>query len=60
MTASTERRLMALERTTQATEPGALPVVLPEGATDAELDALLRRGLDAYRETDPAFIDLFV
>ena len=60
VTANTERRVAALERTLQPAAPSALPVVLPEGATDAELDALRRRGLDAYLETDPDFIDLFV
>lgn len=60
MTAANERRLEDLERGRRADGPGRLPVVLPDTATNAELDELRRRGLEAYRQDDLAFVDLFV
>ena len=59
MTATTKRRLADLERTTNAV-PRALPAVVPDNTTAAELDALRRRGVDAYRKSDPAFMELFL
>ena len=56
MTAANERRLDALERTRGADAARPLPVVLPDTATDAELDELRRRGVEAYRQSDPAFL----
>ena len=50
---------LLLERTTSAM-PRALPVIVPATTTDAELDALRRRGVDAWRECDPDFFDLFL
>ncbi len=60
MTAANARRLEALERTGGADPPRPLPVVLPDTATDAELDTLRRRGVEAYRASDPAFLELFL
>ena len=53
-------RLKALERTGYAHASRPLPVVLPDTATDAELEALRRSGRQAYRENDPALFDLFI
>ena len=53
-------RLDILERIRCTNTPRPLPVVLPDTATNAELDELRRRGLDAYRQSDPSFLDLFV
>lgn len=55
-----ERRVEALERTRCADAARALPVVLPDTATDTELDTFRRSGVEAYRASDPAFLDLFV
>lgn len=60
MTAKTERRVETLERAHCADSARPLPVVLPDTATDAELDTLRRRGVEAYRASDSAFLDLFV
>ena len=60
MTAANERRLEALERTRGADAPRPLPMVLPDTATEAELDTLRRHGVEAYRQSDPAFLELFV
>ena len=59
MTATTKRRIADLERATGAV-PRALPVIVPDATTDAELHALRRRGVDAWRECDPDFFDLFL
>ncbi len=53
-------RLNALERTACADARRPLPVVLPDNATNAELDELRRSGVEAYRQSDPTFLDLFV
>ena len=53
-------RLDALERNGHTDTPRPLPVVLPDTATNAELDEARRRVLDAYRQDDPSFLDLFV
>lgn len=60
MTTANERRLDALECAIGPNAARPLPVVLPDSATDAELDALHCRGIEAYRASDPAFLDLFV
>lgn len=60
MTAANERRLDALESTRGADAARPLPVVLPDTATDDELDTLRRHGVEAYRATDPAFLELFI
>ena len=53
-------RLAELERIRRNSTPRPLPVVLPDTVTDAELAALRRRGVDAYRQSDRAFVDSFV
>ena len=53
-------RLDALERIGCGKAPRPLPVVMPDTTTNAKLDEAHRRGLDAYRQSDPAFLDLFV
>ena len=58
MTAKTERRLDVLEGVRTRFNP--LPVIVPDSTTDAELAALRRRGVQAYRESDPDFVDLFI
>ena len=45
-------RLDALERNGHTDTPRPLPVVLPDTATNAELDEARRRGLDAYRQDE--------
>lgn len=60
MTAANERRLDVLERTRGADAARPLPVVLSDTATEAELDTLRRLGLDVYRQSDPAFLELFI
>lgn len=58
MTTKTERRLEALEAFRTRFNP--LPEVVADSTTDAELMALRRRGVQAYRESDPDFVDLFI
>lgn len=60
VTTANERRLDALERTRCPDAVRPLPVVLPDTATDAELNTLRRHGVEAYRATDPAFLELFI
>lgn len=60
MNAANERRLAALERTRCTAAARPLPVVLADTATDAEVDTLRRSGFDVYRQSDAAFLDLFV
>ena len=59
MTAAIKRRLAALESTTAAM-PRPLPVIVPDTTTDADLHALRRRGVDAYRASDHDFFELFL
>ena len=58
MTTKNERRLDVLEGVRTRFTP--LPEVVADSTTDAELMALFRRGVQAYRESDPAFVSLFV
>ena len=58
MTAKNERRLDVLEGVKTRFTP--LPEVVADRTTDAELMALRRRGVPAYRENDPNFVDLFI
>ena len=58
MTSKTERRLEALEDVRSRFTP--LPEVVSDSTTDGELMALRRRGVQAYRESDPALVSLFV
>jgi hypothetical protein len=51
-------RLAALER--NHADARTLPAVVPETTTDAELEALRRSGIEAYRESDPDLINRFV
>lgn len=53
-------RLDALERIGCTNTPRPLPVAMPDTATNAELDELRRLSVDAYRQSDPSFLDLFV
>ena len=59
MTAALGRRLMALE-TRDSDQAKQLPRLVPDAATDTELARLRTHGLEVYRESDPAFIELFV
>ncbi len=59
MTTALTRRLEALEATA-CDQAKPLPVVVPDGTTDAELARLRKHGREVYRESDPAFLDLFV
>lgn len=58
MTAKTERRLDVLESVRNRFTP--FPESVLDSTTDAELAALRRRGVQAYRESDPDFVDLFL
>ena len=58
VTAATKRRIDALEGAKTRFAP--LPEIVPDTTTDAELMALRCRGVDAYRESDPGFVDLFL
>ena len=59
MNASLSRRLEALEATDDDTVK-QLPEVVPDDTTDTELGRLRKHGREVYRESDPAFIELFV
>ena len=54
-----DSRLLALEAV-GSDQAKALPAVVPDSTPDAELARLRRNGREVYRESDPAFIDLFV
>lgn len=60
MSAQIERRVAALERTLGVDAARPLPVVLPDTATDAELDTLRQSGVDAFRWCDGDLLDLFI
>lgn len=53
-------RLMALEGVGAGDHPKPLPRLVPDATTDTELARLRQHGRDVLRESDPAFIDLFV
>ena len=59
MTAGILRRLKALETTT-GDLPKPLPTILPDSATDAEIEALQHHGIEVFRASDPALFDAFV
>ena len=59
MNASLSRRLEALEAT-DSNHAKQLPQVVPDDTTDTELARLRTHGREVYRESDPAFIELFV
>ncbi len=53
------RRLKALETTTgDILKP--LPTILPDTASDAEVEALQRAGVKVFRAGEPAMVDYFV
>lgn|GEM_PF-6159614 len=52
-----ERRMCALERAATPIE-GQLPTLLPDDATDADLERLRAAGVEAYRFSDG--VGLFV
>lgn len=58
MTTKTGRRLDMLEGVRTRFTP--LPEVVADSTTDAELMALRCRGVQAYRESDRDFVDLFI
>ena len=59
MSDSLRRRLMALEAAREGDGPGALPLVVADEASDAELRELARQsGLPVYRMADA--VELFV
>lgn len=59
MNASLSRRLEVLEATDDDTAK-QLPDVVPDSTPDTELARLRTHGREVYRESDPAFIELFV
>lgn len=58
--ASIDARLLALESLGSDDRAKPLPQVLPDSTTDKELERLRQHGREVFRESDPAFIDLFV
>lgn len=59
MTAAINRRLLALE-TLDSDHAKQLPDVVPDSTPDTELARLRKHGREVFRESDPAFIHLFV
>ncbi len=53
------RRLLALEANDN-NQAGLLPEVVADGTTDGEMARLRRHGREVYRESDPAFFELFI
>ena len=53
------RRLEALEANDND-QAGLLPEVVADGTTDGEMARLRRHGREVYRESDPAFSELFI
>lgn len=53
------RRLERLEAT-DSDQAKQLPDVVPDDTPDSELSRLRKHGREVYRESDPAFIELFV
>ena len=58
--ASLDARLLALESLGSGDHAKPLPKVVPDSTTDTELARLRQHGREVFRESDPAFIDLFV
>ena len=59
MTAALSRRVQALE-TIDSDHSKPLPSLVSDDKTDEELARLRKHGSEVYRESDPAFIHLFV
>jgi hypothetical protein len=59
MSNALSRRLLVLEAcdTDQAKQ---LPQVVPDDTPEGEIVRLRKQGRDVYRESDPAFIELFI
>ena len=60
MTTALNRRLLVLESLDSGDTAKPLPEVVPDSTTDIELARLRKNGREIYRESDPAFIELFV
>ena len=60
MTNALHRRLLALESFDGGDHAKPLPQVVPDATTDTELGRLRKHGREVFRESDPAFIHLFV
>ena len=58
--ASLDARLLALESLGSGDHAKPLPEVVPDNTTDTELARLRQHGREVFRESDPAFLDLFV
>ena len=58
--ASLDARLLALESLGSGDHARRLPQVVPDATTDTKLARLRQHGREVFRESDPAFIDLFV
>jgi len=54
-----DSRLLALE-TRDSDQAKQLPEVVPDSTPDTELARLRKHGREVCRESDPAFIELFV
>ncbi len=57
--ASLDARLLALE-SLESDRTRQLPDVVNDATTDTELARFRKQGREVYRESDPAFIQLFV
>ena len=60
MTNALHRRLMALESLDKENHAKPLTQVVPDGTADTELARLRQHGREVFRESDTAFIHLFV
>lgn len=58
--ATLKTRLVALESSGQDGEARHLPQLVPDNTSDAELARLRQHGREVYRESDPAFIEIFI
>ncbi len=58
--ATLDSRLLALESLDGGDGAKPLPQLVPDSTTDTELARLRRHCREVYRESDPAFIQLFV
>ena len=56
---SLDARLLALEKP-DSDHTKQLPDVVDDATTDTEIARLRKHGREVYRESDPAFIQLFV
>ena len=54
-----KRRISALEQI-EADCRHLLPVILPDDATDEQLEAIRATGRAAFRESDPALMEAFI